>query len=254
MATPHKKVWIKKKSDLSALNNRSERVVISGNPEWPINTQGGDDLVTVNDSAYVFRPGLPQLIAIYLGEGNDTAIGGIGADWIFGDGGNDSILGNGGGDALFGGDGNDTLRGGRGSDTLKGEDGNDVLFGDEGFDSLIGGIGNDTLTGGANSDIFAWSIIDGTRSGERDVITDFVLSNQVDPTKGLVADRIDLKFLILPGTPADFRIGAESDTSNLMVLDVDTDRSKAGFELRIVFQNQSFNTENAAALRGQIIT
>jgi RTX calcium-binding nonapeptide repeat (4 copies) len=56
----------------------------------------------------------------YGGAGNDTLIGGRGADRLFGDAGNDLLVGRGGHDTLYGGLGADTLVGSSGADALYG--------------------------------------------------------------------------------------------------------------------------------------
>jgi Ca2+-binding RTX toxin-like protein len=107
--------------------------------------------------------------------GNDTMIGGVGADTIFGLDGNDVLSGGSGDDILYGnkgldqligGDGNDTLFGGQNSgtesgsplalrdgiETVSGGDGDDMLFGNHGSDLLFGGNGGDTIYGGQDAD------------------------------------------------------------------------------------------------------
>lgn len=80
-------------------------------------------------------------------EGNDSLVGGIGADTLNGLGGNDTLIGNFGHDALSGGDGDDLL---------------------------VGGVGVDVLAGGAGSDTFAFRTIDESRAGTgADIILDF---------------------------------------------------------------------------------
>ncbi|MGB9143906.1 MAG: VCBS domain-containing protein [Aestuariivirga sp.] len=80
--------------------------------------------------------------------GNDTFIGGTGADQFFGWGGNDSF---------DGGDGRDIIDGGAGNDTLNGAG------------------GQDRLTGGLGNDIFDFNGINGSAAGsaKRDTIVDF---------------------------------------------------------------------------------
>ena len=76
--------------------------------------------------------------AISGGTGNDTLLGGDGAETINGD---DNL------DTLRGGGGDDQLFGGTSSDLVSGEAGNDALFGGADFDDMSGGAGDDTLTG-----------------------------------------------------------------------------------------------------------
>lgn len=112
--------------------------------------------------------------------GNDTLIGGSGADRLVGHTDNDIIRGNGGNDVLIAGNGNDNIDAGAGNDTVVGvrgsnviesgtgddrvfggEDsdqitdvsGNDLLAGFDGNDSIRGGDGNDLIFGGQGEDI-----------------------------------------------------------------------------------------------------
>jgi len=89
---------------------------------------------------------------IYGGHGDDTLKGGDGDDGLNGEEGNDRLWGGNGDDGLGGGDGNDRLWGDAGDDILKGDDGNDQLYGGEGNDELLGGKGNDTLDGHGGTD------------------------------------------------------------------------------------------------------
>jgi len=102
-------------------------------------------------------------VVLQGGWGQDTLIGGAGADSIYGryegDGGpyidgNNVLYGNGGDDliysskgddALFGGEGADTLRGGGGVDSLEGGDGDDFLYIDADDSIVLGGAGIDTV-------------------------------------------------------------------------------------------------------------
>jgi Ca2+-binding RTX toxin-like protein len=83
--------------------------------------------------------------------GDDSLIGGDGADTIYADTGNDTLLGGSGNDALFGGDGQDSLDGGAGNDSLRGDEGNDTITMGGGNDTVFGGTGDDTVTDGTPS-------------------------------------------------------------------------------------------------------
>lgn len=85
--------------------------------------------------------------------GNDTLIGGGGADVIWGGVGDDYMLGQGGDDALDGGLGNDILWGGAGNDSMSGGDGHDFMGGNSGNDVMNGGAGDDTLLGQEGDDV-----------------------------------------------------------------------------------------------------
>ena len=113
-------------------------------------TQSGDDTITVND---LTGTGVRRVVADG-GVGNDVVTG---VDQqarrvvmtLLGGDGDDVLTGGAGNDVVDGGAGNDTLGGGRGLDVLIGGDGDDTL--DDGGvdrkpDVLVGGAGADTFT------------------------------------------------------------------------------------------------------------
>ncbi|MFV0665969.1 carbohydrate-binding domain-containing protein [Denitromonas sp.] len=99
-------------------------------------------------------------------QGDDTLLGGDGADSMYGLGGNDR---------MFGGDGADIIDGdlpsvlispqiplidlGRGNDWISGGDGADIIHGDFGDDTVFGGDGNDILNGDMNLLDAVWGAI-----------------------------------------------------------------------------------------------
>ncbi|MCB1405100.1 MAG: hypothetical protein KDK01_02275 [Rhodobacteraceae bacterium] len=91
-----------------------------------LNTGGGDDLV-VADGA--------DLSVVYLGDGDDTALGGEERNVFWGEAGDDALYGGGGNDSLLDTQGANLLHGGAGDDFLRG--------GDE--STLVGGAGRDTF-------------------------------------------------------------------------------------------------------------
>lgn len=116
---------------------------------------------------------------IFLGDGDDTFLGGIGPDYAVGFGGDDQLDGQAGDDTLIGSAGRDTLTGGEGNDLLQGVGssgdsllggpGNDVLDGGAGGDRLHGGDGTDTLIGGPGRDrLFGESGDDSLSGGDHD--------------------------------------------------------------------------------------
>jgi Ca2+-binding RTX toxin-like protein len=100
-------------------------------------------------------------LTVFANLGNDTLIGGAGADELHGDEGNDSISGLGGVDVLDGGDGDDSINGGPGNETLVGGAGDDTFVWNpgDGSDTLVGGTGRDTMffNGSAGNEVFALS-------------------------------------------------------------------------------------------------
>ena len=66
------------------------------------------------------------------------------------------------GDTVNGTTGNDTLLGGFGADVLNGDAGDDTIYGGEGNDIINGGNGNDQLFGGAGNDIYQYEKESGT--------------------------------------------------------------------------------------------
>ena len=107
-----------------------------------------------------------QVERFALGSGNDTALGGLGAESIDGGAGNDSLTGAAGADTLAGGSGDDRLFGGTDNDSLSGDAGNDTLDGGDGADQLFGGANNDLLTGGLGDDLVEGGDGDDTLSGD----------------------------------------------------------------------------------------
>lgn len=121
---------------------------IAGTETVVMQTQSGDDSITVNNLA---GTGIKSVVADG-GTGNDTISGegqttkGVSLVGLGGDG-DDTLTGGAGNDVLSGGSGNDTLSGGKGLDVLSGDDGDDTLDGgkDGKKDILIGGAGKDTF-------------------------------------------------------------------------------------------------------------
>lgn len=123
-------------------------------------TSEGDTLVNItkvvtthlNDNV----SGSDKSETIWLGAGNDIAVGHGGNDTFYGGAGNDEIHGGTKSDQLFGDDGDDMLYGRNGNDYLTGGAGNDQLYGGKGNDQLLGGMGKDVLTGGGGADVFIY--------------------------------------------------------------------------------------------------
>jgi Ca2+-binding RTX toxin-like protein len=92
-----------------------------------VSTLGGDDTVKIDESNGVFTD--TDATTLDGGPGNDTLIGGSGAERFLGGPGNDFVVGGRGSDLAFLGDGNDTFvwNPGDGSDTVEGENGTDAM-------------------------------------------------------------------------------------------------------------------------------
>ncbi|WP_205760888.1 beta strand repeat-containing protein [Luteolibacter luteus] len=123
--------------------------------------RGGNDTLTLVESN-----GVLPATALFGGAGNDTLIGGSGADLVFGGTGNDTPQGKGGSDFLFGGAGSDTLTGGDADDQVFGEADTDRMIWNPGDDTDLneGGGGSDTaeVNGGNGIETFT-ATANGTR-------------------------------------------------------------------------------------------
>ncbi len=150
---------------------------------------------------------------LFGGSGNDTMIGGSGADMLFGQSGDDTLLGKGGADFLFGGSGNDVLTGGDGDDQMFGEAGNDRMIWNPGDDSdlMEGGAGEDTaeINGGNGGETFTI-----TANGTR------VRFDRVDPAPFAV-DIGTTENLVLNANGGDDTISATGDLAALIKLTID---------------------------------
>ena len=118
-------------------------IVSSGQPIF-----AGDGCQATNANTLVCGAGVPPLIVVTGGNGNDSAA----IDPSVPGGTKVRINGNAGDDRLVGGNGEDVLEAGEnynspdfGHDVLEGNGGSDVLYGDPGGDNLLGGNGNDLL-------------------------------------------------------------------------------------------------------------
>ncbi len=122
----------------------------------------GDDTVLGGDGADSLYGGTGIVNPV---DGNDVLYGQGGSDNIYGNGGNDSLYGGTGvadpsdaADTIYGGGGSDAVYGNGGSDLLAGggsavdpNDTADTVYGGGGADTLYGNGGNDSLYGGGSS-------------------------------------------------------------------------------------------------------
>jgi Ca2+-binding RTX toxin-like protein len=117
--------------------------------------------------------------------------------------------GNGLGNTITGNGAANTLDGGAGDDFLYGLGGNDVLKGGTGHDLLAGGAGADSLTGGSGRDIFRFDTAPG--SGNRDVITDYVVADDTIQLENAIFTRLTKTGVL---AVANFRIGTKAADAN----------------------------------------
>ncbi len=93
-------------------------------------------------------------VDLVAGRAND-GVGGAdtlsGIEYVWGGAGNDTIIGGTGADSFWGNSGNDTLVGGNGADTLDGGSGNDTITGGDGSDRIFGATGSDSIDAGAGT-------------------------------------------------------------------------------------------------------
>ena len=129
-------------------------------------TQSGDDTITVND---LTGTDVVRVVADG-GTGNDliTGVNQLARRVTL------NLLGGDGNDVLIGGAGNDRLDGGAGNDQLNGGGGRDVLLGGDGDDILDGGRDRhpDILIGGYGADIFIKSTLGQTGNHNEDCLVD----------------------------------------------------------------------------------
>lgn len=119
-------------------------------------TLTGDEVGTLENGTDTAN--FDEIETFLLGDGFDTAYGGVGDDYIDGGGGGDTLLGGAGDDTLKGDAGDDNMQGGTGADTLTGGTGDDAItfaegddaWGDDGNDLFVledlGELSNGTIT------------------------------------------------------------------------------------------------------------
>ena len=90
---------------------------------------------------------------VYLEDGDDRAILGVGNDYIDGGAGNDYIEGGAGNDVIYDDSGNNWLHGGAGADNIQGGVDADIIYGGSGEDLIYGNGGSDLIIAGTNNDI-----------------------------------------------------------------------------------------------------
>ena len=104
-----------------------------------------------------------------MGDGDDVAFGGIGADEINGDDDDDTLNGEGNNDTLNGGEGDDTLNGGLGADDMDGGDNDDVYIVDNAGDTADEGISGDDRVEASVTHELSDNIEDLTLTGTADI-------------------------------------------------------------------------------------
>ncbi|HEY6565584.1 MAG TPA: calcium-binding protein, partial [Pirellulaceae bacterium] len=173
----------------------------------------------VNGGSLVIEGGSPSVantvrIKMFGGDGQDQLSldetnGALPSAHLFGEGGNDSLVGGFGADLLLGGDGNDSL---------SGQGGNDELFGGADHDTLVGGTGLDLIFGEAGNDIMLWNPCDETDlvEGGLDVDQLVVHGDQGDEQFTLTANGTRVRFDRIQPSPIALDIaGTESIVVNM---------------------------------------
>ncbi len=167
-----------------------EAIVINGN--------GGADVVRIDEANGVFT--LNEATTINGGGGNDSLIGGAGAETIAGGDGDDSVIGGTGIDTITLGGGNDTVfwSAGHGSDVIDGGDGDETL-------AFTGSDDPETIALSASGErlLVVW--------GDASVDVGGIEELTVDPVGG--ADSItvgDLSAITLGGITIDLRASTGS--------------------------------------------
>ncbi|WP_118136708.1 calcium-binding protein [Oceanicella sp. SM1341] len=175
----------------------TERMIVNG--------LGGDDIIDASG----LEAGSIKLLA-YGGEGNDTLIGGAGADLLYGGSGDDHLEGEVGNDEMYGGNGRDTMEWDNG-------DGSDLMDGGNGFDTAVvegaEGAGDifEIATDGANVDFARTNLGQFTldiRNTEK-LVVDGLGGDDVIDASGLAAGSI--KLVALGGEGNDTIIGGAGD-------------------------------------------
>jgi len=145
-------------------------------------TANGDrvDFERISPGPFGMDIGTTEKLEVHMGAGNDsfTASGNLASlisITVDGGAGNDTILGGNGADTLFGGDGNDFIDGNGGTDTAFLGAGDDVFRWDpgDGSDKVDGGAGHDEMlfNGSAGGEVFTLSADAGGALFTRDIGT-----------------------------------------------------------------------------------
>ncbi|MFV1967357.1 MAG: beta-propeller fold lactonase family protein, partial [Pirellulaceae bacterium] len=124
--------------------------VVSANDQFTITTTVDYTASSVNDIFFtgstkadtIDADGVVENILAFLGNGDDTYIGGAATDAVQGGAGHDNLMGQAGNDRLFGMKGNDSVDGGAGVDTVGVGEGGTTTGATQ---SLVGGDGGDFL-------------------------------------------------------------------------------------------------------------
>jgi hypothetical protein len=134
---------------IQAYLNGSSLLIFGTDGNDVVNVQtlaGNQSILVVNGQP--FNKASIDFIAFNGGKGNDRFVvdANIVIDaLIYGGAGNDSLVGGGGADFINGGAGKDKINGGPGADLLFGGGADDLLVGAAGVDSVFGGAGDDRL-------------------------------------------------------------------------------------------------------------
>lgn len=129
--------------DLGNDGSTDQSFDLTGIDAIALDAGGGDDTVRIDDANGAFTALRPTVI--HGGNGNDTLLGGSGAETFIGGNGDDVIDGNGGADTAFLGKGDDTFVWDPG-------DGSDIVEGGTGTDTMVfnGSGGNEIMAASSN--------------------------------------------------------------------------------------------------------
>jgi Ca2+-binding RTX toxin-like protein len=145
--------------------------------------------IGLGDDTLVASGSLPSSLKIvaYMGDGDDTVLGGGSTEEAFGGHGRDLLSGWKGNDILYGGWALEDSTEGY-DDKLLGGDGNDTLDGGYGDDTIVGGNGKDNIQGWGGVDIIYGDDESDVREVGGDVVGDDSFDDIIDGGSGSLTD------------------------------------------------------------------
>jgi len=225
----------------SSLDSTGGAVKVYGNHSFSLTGSAGND--TIHDYTNIASTATNT---IHGGDGADSIVAHnntLGTELIYGDGGNDTLIG-GDGAQVYGGDGADVLLALGGAANLSGGAGNDVLL--NAYASANANAKAVTMSGGAGNDTFA---LIGTNNA---AATGNMKTIVADLGTG---DAIDLSFLEKTGASADQSITSTADLSGgkASMTTAGTTLNLTSFVATSSEANSGANDVNSAATGGTMI-